>query len=162
MNITKQAATITQTVSAATPAAEVAVVSSAATTTTGVSAASTAVETASGRRCRSSDLGNDVPSRALMPLSVRRLRAPEKRADMTNWPSVHRAHRTGGALDARPLFRINRTETRASPSWHWHLMVSATPSYDHPGARQIQGISWRVFMAVETKSVSKTSPREVL
>jgi hypothetical protein len=64
MNITKQAATITQTVSAATPAAEVAVVSSAAKAETGTRAASkaSAGATTTAIERQESDLGKDVTS----------------------------------------------------------------------------------------------------
>jgi len=64
MNMTKQAATMTQTVSAATPAAEVAVVSSAAKAETGTRAESKA--TPEARKIaverRESELGKDVTS----------------------------------------------------------------------------------------------------
>src|SRR6266480_1584358 len=84
MNITKHAATMIQTVSAATPAAWVAVGSSAARATAGVRAASSPAETARRRGYRKGDLGNDVTSRALMPLRLGSAGPFQKRADVTN------------------------------------------------------------------------------
>src|SRR5438132_3034013 len=102
MNITKQAATMTQTVSAATPAAEVAVVSS-ARTAIGTNAASKAIAAAMPNTRRrlmrafrnSIAAGKDATSvvfppalRAAAPLDGLSVGAPggsQKQADLTNW-----------------------------------------------------------------------------
>src|SRR5881397_4046039 len=111
MNMTKQAATTTQTVSAATPAWP-AVGSSAARAATGVRAASSAVETANRRRFRSSDLGNDVTSRALMPLSVGRASLAQKRADAPNLRRACRGLRTRGLPRQPAPFGVNHRKSR--------------------------------------------------
>src|SRR2546427_970970 len=102
MNITKHAATMTQTVSAATPAAEVAVVSS-ARTAIGTRAASNAIAAAMPNTCRrlmsafrtSIAADKDATSvvfppgrRAAAPLDGHSVGAPgrsQKRVDLTNW-----------------------------------------------------------------------------
>src|SRR5919108_3733637 len=120
MNITKQAATITQTVSAATPAACVAVVSS-ASTAIGTSAASraTAPEIPITRRRRANAVrkslanGNDVtsvflPGAAtsqcrLVRLSLRSVGGGQKRVDSTNrlGSALVPSHDEGTAVDKR-------------------------------------------------------------
>src|SRR5438132_1019841 len=85
-----------------------------------------------------------------------------KRVDWPNWPPPPCALRTRQAPLWVCRIRANRTERKATNSCQAHLIVWPSAFYDRFGTRQISGISWRVFMAVETKSVSRTSPREVL
>src|SRR5256884_23159 len=85
-----------------------------------------------------------------------------KSVDWPNWPPPPCALRTRQAPLWVCRIRANRTERKATNSCQAHLIVWPSAFYDRFGTRQISGISWRVFMAVETKSVSRTSPREVL
>ncbi len=152
MNITKQAATITHTVSAATPAACVAVVSS-ARAAIGISAASkaTVADMASTRRRRMSDFhdstgsGKYVTSRVLPGangrsadgLSLGAVPGGQKRVASTNWRPRPRAVRTGGHGQLTPGLCVNHTGSEAAGSCPFHLIVCRAPSYDHCEARQI-------------------------
>src|SRR5256885_2984863 len=129
MNMTKHAATITQTVSAATPAADVAVVSS-ASTAIGTTAASKAIAAELPNTYRrlirafrnSIAAGKDATSVVLTP--GRRAAAPldgpsvgatgqsQKRADSTNWAASLRGFRTNVHALWRSRFRVKRTESR--------------------------------------------------